>query len=81
MKELDEIEARADAATEEPWACMIKSVTKNLRGKWQPLGPETSQNKAKKNMDFIAHSRTDIPKLVKALRRLLAEIERSTDKN
>ena len=76
MTTLDEIQARADAATEGPWewtkgaeACAV-AVPENRDGLYGPLTWDDHNGEVFRESDaqFIAHARTDVPALVKALR-------------
>jgi hypothetical protein len=66
---LDEIEARANAATPGPWkycagSGAIEGVnTLIVRGAWPNSGP------------FIAHARTDVPALIARVRELEAALK------
>lgn len=73
---LDEIQARADAATDGPWelskgeeACSI-NVDENRDGLYGPLTWDDHSGEVFNESDatFIAHAREDVPKLVGALR-------------
>ena len=77
---LDEIEARANAATRGPWATVIEDgVTLSLvltdeddglfygdSGYDAPIVTESGRD-----AEFVAHARTDVPALVAALRAML----------
>ena len=68
---LNEIEARANAATEGPWfvsddAVWVDRGEGNADGITGPLAPWCFGE-----ADFIAHARTDVPALVAALRAVL----------
>lgn len=74
---LDEIEARANAATPGPWTVsedysdVVGPEGDQLASYWNP----TSETR---NGEFIAHARTDVPALVAEVRRLrdrVAEVE------
>ncbi len=72
MKRLEEIKARAEAATEGPWKAVRTQIANDIYGR-KHIGHITYDA----NADFIAHSRTDIPALVEALEvavRALTEI-------
>lgn len=70
---LDEIEARANAATPGPWTVsedysdVVGPEGDQLASYWNP----TSETR---NGEFIAHARTDVPALVAEIRRLRAEL-------
>ena len=75
---LDEIQARADAATDGPWAWEPTSPTMsgecwNLRVAGKPgiRFSVTEYQHGPDNAEFIAHARTDVPALVAALRAVL----------
>ena len=76
MKRLDEIEARANAATEGPWEAYPGYQTDF--GAWMSAAVDTAggeylvvEAERDKDADFIAHARTDVPALVEALRAVL----------
>lgn len=75
---LEQIEARANAATPGPWECMGETVfgtysyIRKCKSHW-PI-TETARNKDhEKNGMFIANAREDIPWLISEVRRLHAE--------
>jgi hypothetical protein len=68
VKQLDEIESRANAATPGPWQ------TKIMDGVYQIRMPFQFCEKVS-DLEFIAAARTDVPKLVKALRVALVHID------
>ncbi|MDQ0735299.1 hypothetical protein [Arthrobacter agilis] len=85
---LDVIRARADAATEGPWEVEPGSVSADfldfkpssvfVGGGVDPFGEANndyvlSYNVTDEDAEFIAHARTDVPKLVSALEAVLAE--------
>lgn len=69
---LDEIEARADKATEDPW-----SKFETMQADTYVVGPRgflrqdfvSGPTYERSNAEFIAHARTDVPELVQAVRR------------
>lgn len=67
---LDQIEARANAATEGPWVAEATSIYGAPYGGGHsyafPMIADLVKWEA--NADFIAHARTDVPDLVAALR-------------
>lgn len=78
---LDEIQARANAATPGPWECMGETVfgtysyIRKCKSHW-PI-TETARNKDhEKNGMFIAHAREDIPWLISELRSAQQEVRR-----
>jgi hypothetical protein len=82
-KTLDEIQARADAATKGPWevANAPEEIGKWVRRRWIPEGDDRvhSQMIADRMLGrggdaaFIAHAREDVPALVAEVRRLNAK--------
>lgn len=75
-KELNEIEARANAATSGPWP---ETVWYGEEGGHASVGPHHNSDdpeedddwgKAELDAKFISHARTDVPKLVAEVRRL-----------
>ena len=75
---LDEIQARADAATDGPWTVYV-----NEHGPWvgkdggAEIGDDPEQDRA--DAEFSAHARTDVPRLVAALRAVEALPQRPWD--
>jgi len=69
-QEIERIEARCKAATEGPWDGSDDEVWATLDCICETIDDETVAN-----ADFIAHSRTDIPKLTKEIRRLRSGLE------
>lgn len=73
MSELDAIKARAEAATEGPW----RVRTDYIPGVIEVEGPTASNDYVaelsadKADLEFIAHSRADIPALVAAVEAVL----------
>lgn len=80
---LGQIEARADAATEGPWKIethygMSQSRRRQIvvPGWMTPIAVLGQENPyGDPDAEFIAHSRTDVPALLAALRAVLAECE------
>jgi hypothetical protein len=73
MQELEEIKARAEAANEGPWFAVRYYV-----GSGEDQGDpdaEIATTGYKPDAEFIAHARTEVPKLVTALARILSETE------
>ena len=76
---LDEIQARANAATEGPWAVRGdedygyevhgQREASSIPGVWRPT--EVCGPGEERNAEFIAHARADVPALVAALRAVL----------
>lgn len=77
MKRLDEIEARANAATEGPWTAEYSGEQGNCV---LPPGYRSTREavavtrllRARADAEFIAQARTDVPALVAALRAVVA---------
>lgn len=69
--ELDEMQARCDAATEGPWDINNDLGTDEIYCDWHSVGPIALVGQfADANSIFIAHARTDIPRLIAEVRRL-----------
>lgn len=85
QKDLDEIEERAKAASEGPWASMQTFPNKTMRSIL--AGPGTAPDKdpesrlvlgeicglprrVERDAEFISHARTDVPLLLAEVRRL-----------
>jgi hypothetical protein len=81
--DLDEVEARANAATEGPW----RALTSGRRGgdHWHVTDSDQSialihasdgedEDMREPDAEFIAHARTDVPALVAEVRRLRAKV-------
>ena len=73
MNRLNEIEARANAATEGPWVCVLNGdeseVTyANAPITWDDHGGEVF---TEGDAEFISHARTDVPDMAAALRAVL----------
>lgn len=82
-KELDEIEARANAATEGPWetgralCCSDRGWVCDGTGRHFLNGSSRRTEVMDVNdAEFIAHARADVPSLVAEVRRLRAEREK-----
>ena len=79
MNRLNEIEARANAATPGPWEAGCNDrhmhyVTTENEEFCQTYGPELYDSQgffSDADTEFIAHARTDVPALVAALRAVL----------
>ena len=73
---LDEIQARADAATDGPWAAIERALGDVYIAElgmygvaWdEPAEWHDSDEAPLADAEFIAHARTDVPRLVAALR-------------
>ena len=73
---LDEIQARADAATDGPWAAIERALGDVYIAElgmygvaWdEPAEWHDSDEASLADAEFIAHARTDVPRLVAALR-------------
>lgn len=83
---LAEIEGRASKATAGPWDTLCSDHSGYIKATG-PIHKSPSHHsginetqKAFNDADFIAHARTDVPRMAKAIRRVMAEIKRSTDK-
>jgi hypothetical protein len=82
-QELQEMEARANAATEGPWDVWMQFnvLNKNGRGVAAAGGYQTNVNQEKEfkanlsNAAFIAAARTDLPRVIAELREARAVIE------
>ena len=70
-KELDAIQARADAATPGTWNAGGDNMARSINGNdpVKPVAWLTVWND-RPNADFIAHAREDVPALVAEVRRL-----------
>lgn len=77
MSDLDEIQARADAATEGPWRALTTGRTGGdhwyICDEGEAIASVASQDgfnedQREPDAEFIAHAREDVPKLVAALR-------------
>lgn len=80
---LNEIEARAAAATEPPWRVNHRMVEAVERGRWYALTQDGGSQAedgagsfATVDATFIAAARTDVPALVAEVRRLRAFLTR-----
>jgi hypothetical protein len=69
--DLDAIEARAEAATAEPWTIIGAGEYVTPVG----ITVATDGGITSADAEFIAHARTDVPVLVAEVRRLTAEVE------
>lgn len=76
--ELAVIKARADAATEGPWESEIAVEGWYEMDAYSIRGPKYwtwDGNMLRPDAEFIAHARTDVPKLVAQVERLRARVE------
>ena len=69
-KELAEIEERAAKATEGRWIFQKAWATSDIL---DDTGADIASNVERRNADFVAHARQDVPALVEEVRRLNAE--------
>ena len=80
---LDEIQARADAATEGPWEAATSEATMNDRSEYRfgvPSRPQAFRASMRfADAAFIAAARTDLPRLVAAVRAALEGHRRRMD--
>lgn len=79
--DLDAIQARADAATEGPWARSghdIGHVVYDSQGPCELAGPvmlgRVIGEAGYEDAEFIAHTRQDIPELIARIRELESEV-------
>lgn len=73
---LDEMEGRAHNATPDPWKAFKRAGQTGVDGPYGTLAMTGSNSPgALSDAEFIASSRTDIPLLVKALRRAMEALE------
>jgi len=76
-QQLDEIQARADAATPGPWhltdadTIVAPLTADEIADVWEPT-------QASRNGEFIENARTDVPALLNEVRRLRAELRIGT---
>jgi hypothetical protein len=82
MKFLDEIEARLNRATPGPWTMLYTFGSKDLPSaivhgdeSRTILDWTEKSNSSCDDVEFIAHSRTDIEKLLKALRLAITDLK------
>lgn len=68
---LDEIEARADAATDGPWEAWDRGIGFEVHVDGEGLNSEFRETFQQADAEFIAAARTDVPQLVTALRAVL----------
>ena len=77
--ELDAIEARANAATPGPWEIFNDDLDGHIiAGRYSICGGERHEGYVHAddlNIIFIAHARTDVPRLIAEVRQLIAEKE------
>ena len=82
MSRLDEIKARADAATEGPWVRDMHSPDMSGRSGWYIRGPRKlglrsmvlNSRMLPGDAEFIEHAREDVPWLVERVRELIGAI-------
>lgn len=73
MKRLNEIEARANAATEGPWEADWRFTGWDISGNEDDGLPALIASDAYgEDAEFIAHARADVPDMAAALRAVLA---------
>jgi len=79
--ELDEIEARARAATPGPWTSFVEGRDHQSGSDFIMTGPDTNRGEdiellgaTAADQDFIAASRQDVPRLVAEIRRLRKQL-------
>ena len=89
MSRLEEIKARADAATEGPWARDMHSPDMSGRSGWYIRGPRKlglrsmvlNSRMLSGDAEFIEHAREDVPyllRLVEVAHARIAELEANT---
>ena len=86
MSRLDEIKARADAATEGPWVRDMHSPDMSGRSGWYIRGPRKlglrsmvlNSRMLPGDAEFIEHAREDVPWLVERVRELIGAISWDT---
>lgn len=71
-QKLAEIEARANAATKEPWE--IIGGNEYLTGLDIHIGPSDEGGIRLRDAEFLAHARTDVPELLEIIREQAAQI-------
>lgn len=82
---LDEIQARADRATKGPWDAYSVPASRREAG-YSAVGVSDTEVQVTRDVggwfdaDFIAHARGDVPRLVAALRGVLATHQEDTCK-
>jgi acetylornithine aminotransferase len=79
---VDEIEARANAATEGPWEWVeseVESGSLVLGGEWPVLRTTPGARPLPRTAEFIAHARTDVPDLLSLVSLLQGEIDDADD--
>lgn len=79
--DLDAIEARVALASPAPWS-VLPAMVQNEAGQWSPpevigIAPYGYDDG---DVEFIAHSRQDIPAMVAEIRRLRAQVDSFTNK-
>ena len=73
---LDEIEARADAATPGAWEAWDRGIGFEVHVNGEGLNSEFRETFRQADAEFIAAARTDVPQLVAALRAVLDQHHR-----
>ena len=79
---LEEIEARANSASEGPWKTVTARYGYDMKDSWavEPDGPSVHNvahiTLGELDAKFIAHAREDVPALIAEVRRLRTQIER-----
>lgn len=79
-KELEEIEARTNAATPEPWTsddCLVIGPIPSYAGNEAVCLTLMDTSADSSNAIFIAHAREDVPHLIAEVRRLREALSRS----
>jgi len=81
--ELAAIEARCNAATSAPWAWDGATQLRSERavGSVIELAADSVYLTRASDCEFIAHARTDVPKLAREVRRQRAELEKLREHN
>ena len=81
-KELDEIRARCEAASPEPWQSSIEGRDHTSGSNFIMVGEGDHRREdieltgaSAADQDFIAHARQDIPKLLNEIKRLKALLQ------
>ena len=72
---LDEVDARAEAATPGPWVTRGDRISKAVNSL---AGPNVVGSARPTDAEFIAHARQDLPALSKALRGVLIVLDRES---
>lgn len=73
---IEQIKARAEAATPGPWERHYDGIIRRVDGldNWICQEPSGDIRQITADMEFIAHARTDIPFLIQEIERLQAEL-------